>query len=71
MSDVVVVGKEVDEYDFRNEEPDFDELQVPLTFVKKRHLEKIEGTKTLTQSWRMKERVCIFSIYVLYQSNTH
>jgi len=27
-------------------------------FTLKRHLEKIEGSKTVTQTWRMKERVC-------------
>ena len=57
MSDFVMVGKEADEDYFGNNEPEFGELQVPLAFVKKRHHEKIEGTKTLTQSWRMKERV--------------
>ena len=57
MSDLVALGKEADEEDFRIDESEFGELQVPLAFVKKRHLEKIEGTKTFTQTWRMKERV--------------
>lgn len=33
--------------------------QLPLSFVKKRHTEKIEGVNAITQTWRMKERVCI------------
>ena len=28
---------------------------LPFTLI--RHIEKIEGSKTVTQSWRMKERV--------------
>ena len=31
--------------------------QLPLAFKEKRHEEKIEGCQTLTQAWRMKERV--------------
>lgn len=31
--------------------------QLPLSFVKKRHTEKIEGVNAVTQTWRMKERV--------------
>ena len=29
-------------------------------FTLKRHIEKIEGSKAVTQTWRMKERVCWF-----------
>ena len=29
----------------------------PLAFTSKRHVEKIEGFKTMAHSWRMKERV--------------
>ncbi|KAK6643092.1 hypothetical protein RUM43_004595 [Polyplax serrata] len=31
--------------------------QLPLSFVKKRHAENIEGETAITQTWRMKERV--------------
>lgn len=33
--------------------------QLPLSFVKKRHAENIEGESAITQTWRMKERVKI------------
>lgn len=33
---------------------------LPLSFVKKRHTEVIEGGSEITQTWRMKERVSIF-----------
>lgn len=32
--------------------------QLPLSFVKKRHTESIEGVNAITQTWRLKERVC-------------
>uniref|UniRef100_A0A3Q2NT53 Regulatory-associated protein of mTOR n=1 Tax=Fundulus heteroclitus TaxID=8078 RepID=A0A3Q2NT53_FUNHE len=38
------------------EEADMNDWKLPLTFMKKRHLEKIEGSKALAQSWRMKDR---------------
>lgn len=41
------------------EEADMNEWKLPLAFMKKRHLEKIEGSKALAQSWRMKDRVNI------------
>ena len=31
-----------------------------LAYIQKRHVEKIEGSKAITQPWRMKERVKIF-----------
>jgi hypothetical protein len=34
--------------------------QLPISFVKKRHIEKIEGANAITQTWRMKERVRLF-----------
>ena len=43
------------------EEPDLSDWKLPLAFMKKRHSEKIEGSKALAQSWRMKDRVIIFS----------
>lgn len=33
---------------------------LPISFVKKRHTEKIEGANAITQTWRMKERVRLF-----------
>ncbi|TNN36523.1 Regulatory-associated protein of mTOR [Liparis tanakae] len=38
------------------EEADMDDWKLPLAFMKKRHCEKIEGSKALAQSWRMKDR---------------
>jgi hypothetical protein len=40
--------------------------QLPFSFVKKRHVEKIEGANAITQTWRMKERVRLFE----YHDNT-
>lgn len=39
------------------EEADMSDWNLPLAFMKKRHSEKIEGSKALAQSWRMKDRV--------------
>lgn len=39
------------------EEADMNDWKLPLAFMKKRHGEKIEGSKALAQSWRMKDRV--------------
>lgn len=39
------------------EEVDMTDWNLPLAFMKKRHTEKIEGSKALAQSWRMKDRV--------------
>lgn len=36
---------------------DLSDWNLPLAFMKKRHCEKIEGSKSLAQSWRMKDRV--------------
>uniref|UniRef100_A0A3Q3FBT2 Regulatory-associated protein of mTOR n=1 Tax=Labrus bergylta TaxID=56723 RepID=A0A3Q3FBT2_9LABR len=38
------------------EEADMNDWKLPLAFMKKRHSEKIEGSKALAQSWRMKDR---------------
>ncbi|MEQ2186029.1 hypothetical protein GOODEAATRI_024507, partial [Goodea atripinnis] len=46
------------------EEADMNDWKLPLTFMKKRHLEKIEGSKALAQSWRMKDRVNGLLVYV-------
>jgi regulator-associated protein of mTOR len=40
--------------------------QLPISFVKKRHIEKIEGANAITQTWRMKERVRLLK----YQANS-
>jgi hypothetical protein len=42
--------------------------QLPISFVKKRHIEKIEGANAITQTWRMKERVRLFDHYVVIPS---
>uniref|UniRef100_A0A3Q2ZE15 Regulatory-associated protein of mTOR n=1 Tax=Hippocampus comes TaxID=109280 RepID=A0A3Q2ZE15_HIPCM len=41
---------------FAEEEADMNDWELPLAFMKKRHSEKIEGSKALAQSWRMKDR---------------
>lgn len=43
------------------DEADLTDWNLPLAFMKKRHCEKIEGSKSLAQSWRMKDRVSGFS----------
>lgn len=52
-----------------SEESDLCDWQLPLAFMKKRHIEKIEGgTTTETQSWRMKERVMTNVTYTVLTS---
>ena len=64
---MVTVAKEADEEDFADEHDIIIcDSQMPLAFSKDRHHEKIEGSKIMTQTWRMKERVCAF-IFVLEQ----
>lgn len=47
------------------EEADMNDWKLPLAFMKKRHSEKIEGSKALAQSWRMKDRVIFLSFFFL------
>lgn len=42
------------------DESDLTDWNLPLAFMKKRHCEKIEGSKSLAQSWRMKDRVMLW-----------
>uniref|UniRef100_A0A8C2WZG3 Regulatory associated protein of MTOR complex 1 n=1 Tax=Cyclopterus lumpus TaxID=8103 RepID=A0A8C2WZG3_CYCLU len=44
------------------EEADTNDWKLPLAFMKKRHSEKIEGSKALAQSWRMKDRMKTVSV---------
>ncbi|XP_058531468.1 regulatory-associated protein of mTOR isoform X2 [Ochotona princeps] len=44
------------------DEPDLTDWNLPLAFMKKRHCEKIEGSKSLAQSWRMKDRMKTVSV---------
>ncbi|XP_011788621.1 PREDICTED: regulatory-associated protein of mTOR [Colobus angolensis palliatus] len=44
------------------DEADLTDWNLPLAFMKKRHCEKIEGSKSLAQSWRMKDRCLPFSL---------
>ncbi|MBN3307550.1 RPTOR protein, partial [Amia calva] len=44
------------------EEADMTDWNLPLAFMKKRHCEKIEGSKALAQSWRMKDRMKTVSV---------
>ncbi|EGW06227.1 Regulatory-associated protein of mTOR [Cricetulus griseus] len=45
-----------------DEEADVTDWNLPLAFMKKRHCEKIEGSKSLAQSWRMKDRMKTVSV---------
>nr|CAD7430315.1 unnamed protein product [Timema monikensis] len=46
-----------------NEEDDCSlDWQLPLSFVKKRHVENIEAANAITQTWRMKERMKTVSV---------
>ncbi|XP_024206488.1 regulatory-associated protein of mTOR isoform X2 [Pan paniscus] len=44
------------------DEADLTDWNLPLAFMKKRHCEKIEGSKSLAQSWRMKDRMKTVSV---------
>ncbi|XP_070249459.1 regulatory-associated protein of mTOR isoform X1 [Myotis yumanensis] len=44
------------------DEADLSDWNLPLAFMKKRHCEKIEGSKSLAQSWRMKDRMKTVSV---------
>nr|XP_033815965.1 regulatory-associated protein of mTOR isoform X3 [Geotrypetes seraphini] len=44
------------------DEADLGDWNLPLAFMKKRHCEKIEGSKSLAQSWRMKDRMKTVSV---------
>lgn len=50
------------------EEADMNDWKFPLAFMKKRHLEKIEGSKALAQSWRMKDRVISLSLFAPFSA---
>ncbi|XP_041474406.1 regulatory-associated protein of mTOR-like isoform X2 [Lytechinus variegatus] len=45
-----------------SEESDLCDWQLPLAYMKKRHTDPIEGSKTETQTWRMKERMKTVSV---------
>ena len=54
----VPLGKEAEEDDCVDDGAvEVEDCQLPVAYMQKRHLEKIEGTQTVTQTWRMKERV--------------
>ncbi len=60
VRNLISMGKEAEEDDFEDDETaELGDWQLPLAFTNKRHMEKIEGSKTETQTWRMKERVSI------------
>ena len=51
--------------DYGDEEStEIGDWELPLAFVDKRHTEKIEGTKTQAQTWRMKERVGVLGCLI-------
>ena len=41
-----------------DEDDDTEDSKILVAFNELRHREKIEGSKKVTQTWRMKERVC-------------
>ncbi len=57
----IQMAKEADEDDYLVGEPTTEDFIHALAFNEKRHTEKIEALKTVTQTWRMKERVNKFS----------
>jgi hypothetical protein len=54
---------ELDDSGGEEDEGEIIDWQLPLCFMKKRHRERIEGSKPLAQTWRMKERVCLGILY--------
>ena len=50
---------EPDDSTCEDDEGEIVDWQLPLCFMKKRHKERIEGSKPLAQTWRMKDRVSI------------
>ncbi|XP_068119978.1 regulatory-associated protein of mTOR isoform X2 [Hyperolius riggenbachi] len=44
------------------EEGELSDWKLPAAFMKKRHAEKIEGSRALAQSWRMKDRMKTVSV---------
>jgi len=48
--------------DCTEEEDELIDWQLPSCFMKKRHKEKIEGSGSLLQTWRMKERMKTVSV---------
>jgi hypothetical protein len=46
------------EFGLCDDEFDVVDSDLPIAYNELRHREKIEGSKKVTQSWRMKERVC-------------
>lgn len=60
---------ETDDAVCEEDEGEIVDWQLPLCFMKKRHKEKIEGSKPLAQTWRMKERVCmLFHLNIIFSS---
>ncbi|XP_078609645.1 regulatory-associated protein of mTOR-like isoform X2 [Branchiostoma floridae x Branchiostoma japonicum] len=44
------------------DECDLQDWQLPLAYMKKRHVERVEGSRAVTQTWRMKERMKTVSV---------
>lgn len=49
-----------EEENLKSEEDDW---KIQLAFCKSRHNATIEGVNCITQTWRMKERVCYFFFF--------
>ncbi len=50
----------------------YTDWKLPLSFVKKRHTETIEGAKVAAHTWRMKERVRYIALrFFLIESELH
>ena len=60
---LIPVGKEADEDEYLGSDQAAHDFMA-LAFNEKRHMESIEGSKTVTQTWRMKERVMINVPYI-------
>ena len=54
---VIPIGKEADEDEYIGADQTMNDFTMALAFNEKRHTENIEGSKSVTQTWRMKERV--------------
>ena len=54
---VIPMAKEADEDDCLGSDQAVSDFTMALAFNEKRHMESIEGSKSVTQTWRMKERV--------------
>lgn len=55
--------------DAHEDEDEAGEWDLLIAFNELRHREKIQGSKKVAQTWRMKERVCILPFHDLFLGN--